>query len=85
MQITVNIPDELAAQLSARIAPTGVSIETYVEQLVTRQVDVANDPQRVKRLADLEEFFNKMASHADHIPILPESAFTRESFYADHD
>jgi hypothetical protein len=33
----------------------------------------------------MEEFFRVMAAHSDKIPQLPDEAFTRESFYRDHD
>ena len=33
----------------------------------------------------IEEFLDAMASHSDKIPVLPDEAFTRESFYQDHD
>jgi hypothetical protein len=39
----------------------------------------------VNKLANLEKFFEEMAAHSDKIPLLPDEAFTRESFYQDHD
>jgi len=32
----------------------------------------------------LNDFFDEMAAHSAKIPALPDEAFTRESFYADH-
>jgi hypothetical protein len=34
---------------------------------------------------DMKEFLDKMAEFSDKIPQLPDDAFTRESFYQDHD
>jgi len=34
---------------------------------------------------NIEEFLQKMSAHSDKIPQLPDEAFTRESFYQDHD
>jgi hypothetical protein len=34
---------------------------------------------------NMEEFLQKMAEFSDKIPRLPDEAFTRESFYQDHD
>ncbi len=33
----------------------------------------------------MKTFFKVMASNSDKIPQLPDDAFTRESFYQDHD
>jgi hypothetical protein len=34
---------------------------------------------------DMATFLREMASFSDKIPQLPDEAFTRESFYQDHD
>jgi hypothetical protein len=39
----------------------------------------------VDRLANLDKFFEEMAIHSDKIPLLPDEAFTRDSFYQDRD
>jgi hypothetical protein len=82
MQITVEIPDEFAAQVKAR----GQTPESYVRNLVEDAVRTAPatlPPAKSKR--NMEEFFRVMAAHSDKIPQLPDEAFTRESFYRDHD
>jgi hypothetical protein len=82
MQITVTIPDDFAAHVRAR----GLTPEGYVEGLIAEQAvssPVAADS--ANRLADLEVFFAEMAANSDKIPILPDEALTRESFYQDHD
>jgi hypothetical protein len=82
MRITVDIPDEFAAQVKAR----GLTPESYVRGLVedaVRTAPAALPMAKPKR--NMEEFFRVMAAHSDKIPQLPEEAFTRESFYQDHD
>jgi hypothetical protein len=82
MQITVTIPDELAAQVKAR----GLEPQSYVESLIddaARTTPATAGP--VKRKRDMEAFFRAMAAYSDKIPQLPDEAFTRESFYQDHD
>ncbi len=82
MQITVTIPDDFAAQVKAR----GLTPEGYVENLIAEQaITPPFSADTVDRLADLELFFKEMAAHSDKIPILPDEALTRESFYQDHD
>jgi hypothetical protein len=80
MQITVDIPDEAAAQAQAR----GLTPETYVRKLVEDAVRSAPLPA-AKPSMDMEKFFEAMSAYSDRIPELPDEAFTRESFYQDHD
>jgi hypothetical protein len=82
MQITVDIPDEFAAQVKAR----GLNPESYVRSLIEDAVRSAPaPPPRTRPKRDMEAFFKAMAANSDQIPVLPDEAFTRESFYQDHD
>jgi hypothetical protein len=82
MRITLEIPDELAAQAEAR----GLSTESYVRSLIDNAgLGLPTSLPPAKPKMDLEPFFKAMAAHSDHIPQLPDEAFTRESFYQDHD
>jgi hypothetical protein len=84
MQITVNIPDELAAELAAKVQSRGLALETYVEQLVVDQArQIAPGPPKKK--IDLDTFFAEMAKGMEDVPVPPDFAFTRESIYSDHD
>jgi len=81
MQITVDIPDEFAAQVKAR----GLTPEGYVRSLIDDAVRTAPVPlPPPKPKMNLEEFFRAMSAYSDKIPQLPDEAFTRESFYQDH-
>lgn len=82
MQITVEIPDDFAAQVKSR----GMSLEEYVRNLVedaVRAVPKGSGPAEPKM--DMETFIKEMARNSEEIPVLPDEAFTRESFYQDHD
>jgi hypothetical protein len=82
MQITIEIPDELAAKAEAR----GLTPESYVRSLIEDAVGTSPLPlPPAKPRMDMERFFEAMAAHSDKIPQLPDEAFTRESFYQDHD
>ena len=82
MRITIEIPDELAAKAEAR----GLTPESYVRSLIDSAVRTAPLPlPPAKPSIDMEQFFEAMAAHSDKIPQLPDEAFTRESFYQDHD
>lgn len=82
MQITVDIPDEFAALVQAR----GLTPEGYVRSLIDDAVRVAPAtaiPARPKM--NMQEFLERMAANSEAIPQLPDAAFTRASFYQDHD
>ena len=82
MQITVDIPDDFAAQAKAR----GLTPEDYVRSLVESAVH--SDPARTSprhSQREMDDFFRGMAQYSDKIPALPDEAYTRESFYRDRD
>jgi hypothetical protein len=82
MQITIEISDELAAKAEAR----GLTPESYVRSLIdsaVRTPPLALPPS--KPSIDMKTFLREMAANSDKIPQLPDEAFTRESFYQDHD
>jgi hypothetical protein len=84
MQITIEIPDELAAQAQAR----GLTLEVYVRSLIEGAAGSRPLPLPIPRhlpRIDTETFLSNMAKYSEKIPQLPEEAFTRESFYQDHD
>jgi hypothetical protein len=82
MQVTVEIPDELAAQVQAR----GQTPESYVRSLIDDAVRTAPEPLPPARpKMDIGEFIRAMSANSEKIPQLPDEAFTRESFYQDHD
>ncbi len=82
MQIMVTIPDEIATEAQAHgLTPAG-----YVEKLVARQGTASQPPLTVEeKLAKLDKFFDEISANSENIPLLPDEAFTRESFYSDHD
>jgi DNA-binding ferritin-like protein len=82
MEITVNIPDEVAEKARA----LGMSPESYVARLV---VGERNKPEpqlsTEERLANLRQFFRDMTKNSNKIPHLSDEALSRESFYQDRD
>jgi hypothetical protein len=78
MQVTVEIPDELAAQVQAR----GQTPESYVRSLIDDAVRTAPAPRPpAKPKMDIGEFIRAMSANSENIPQLPDEAFTRTSFY----
>ena len=84
MTIPIQIPDELAIQAAGR----GIGVAAYVEQILINQVATAKPVlPRLPRLtqAEIDAVLDGLAEFSDKIPILPDSAFTREAIYSDHD
>jgi hypothetical protein len=82
MQITIEIPDEFAAEVKSR----GLSPESYVRSLIEDAIRISPAPSGpASQKMDIETFLREMAAHSEKIPVLPDEAFTRESFYQDHD
>ena len=79
MQITLTIPDELAAQAKAR----GISVEEYVQRLLEEAGRKSPALQEPRTPEQLEAFFKAMAQGSQKLPALPTESFSRESFYED--
>jgi len=81
MVVTVNIPDELAAQAKAR----GLSLEAYVQEILTQQLAVrASETQQPRTTEEIRVWLDSLAQFSDKIPALPET-ISREWIYQDHD
>jgi|HubBroStandDraft_5_1064220.scaffolds.fasta_scaffold12614_5 hypothetical protein len=87
MQITVEIPDELAAQVQAR----GLAPKSYIEGLIADQAALLEArgslPDSSSDLSpdDFNASLDALARYSNKIPSLPIEAFTRESFYQDRE
>jgi hypothetical protein len=80
MQITVNIPDELAVQAESR----GLTVERFVEQVLQQQVPGEGPVNRPRSAEEVGRWLNSLARYSDRIPPLPE-VISREWLYQDHD
>jgi hypothetical protein len=81
MQITVDIPDQVAARAHA----LGVPIEEYVRDVLQREVPALPTTAKLKSPEEIRAWLDEMAQFSDQIPELPDEALTRESLYRDHD
>ena len=83
MTISMQIPDELATQAARR----GVDVKTYIEQILEEAAAakpvLPPSPRLTKE--ELAECFATLGQFSGQIPDLPDSTFTREEIYADHD
>ncbi|MGP8243050.1 MAG: hypothetical protein ACLQVN_00860 [Bryobacteraceae bacterium] len=79
MQITITIPEELAAQAEAH----GISVEVYVQGLVEEAGRKSLSPHTSRKPEQIEAFFAAMADGSQKLPPLRTETFTRDSFYRD--
>ena len=83
--IQLELRPEVEARLAAEAQAHGVDIEVYVESLLEQAVTAVTSQPRLRTREEMQAFYNVLAAHSDKIPQLQEEAFTRESFYQDHD
>ena len=82
MQVTVHIPDQLAARLET----SGTTPEHYIESLIAEDTKRSPaTPIQGKRKIDVRAFFESMDRLSRNVPYLPNEAFTREKIYQEHD
>ncbi|HSU32589.1 MAG TPA: hypothetical protein VLJ11_15255 [Bryobacteraceae bacterium] len=79
MQVTLTIPDDIAAQAQAR----GLSVEAYVQDLFEKALSDGQQPPHARTREEIKAFFRAMAEGSERLPKLPTAHFTRESFYED--
>jgi post-segregation antitoxin (ccd killing protein) len=80
MVVTVNIPDELAAQAKAR----GLSLEAYVQEILAEQLARPVQIRQPRTQEEIRIWLDSLAQFSDKIPPLPET-ISREWLYQDHD
>ena len=80
MEITVKIPDELAAKARAR----GLSVQAYIEEILARQLAEQSFPVHPPRTAgEIRAWLDSLAQFSEKIPPLP-ATISREWIYQDH-
>jgi len=80
MVVTVNIPDELAAQAKAR----GLSLEAYVQEILAQELARPAQTRQPRTPEEIRAWLDSLAQFSDKIPPLPET-ISREWLYQDHD
>ena len=84
--IQVQLSPEVEARIQAEARAQGIEAASYLKILIEKAVRANPGASRQAGTArDMHAFFEAMAANSDKIPQLPDEAFTRESFYQDHD
>lgn len=80
MEITLKIPDEIAARAKAR----GLKVETYIEEILAQQVGMHSSGTHPARTpTEIRAWLDSLAQFSDKIPPLPE-IISREWIYQEH-
>ena len=82
MTVTLQLKPEVEERLLIRAQERGVSLETYLADMIEAQV--LPGPKRRPTLSDFEADLEAIAEGTDDIPVLPPEALTREAIYGDH-
>jgi hypothetical protein len=80
MEITVKVPDELAAEAKAR----GLELQAYVEELLTQRTAAQRNQASPRTPQEIRAWLDALAQFSDKIPPLPET-ISREWLYQDRD
>jgi hypothetical protein len=79
MEISVKIPEKLAAQARAR----GLKLEIYVQEILARQAATEGEVSPPRTPEEIRAWLDSLAQLSDKIPPLPET-ISREWIYQDH-
>ena len=79
MEITLKIPDELAAQARAR----GLKLEVYIQEILAQKLGTPPGERQPRAPQEIRAWLDSLAQFSDKIPPLPET-ISREWIYQDH-
>ncbi len=81
MEITVKIPDELAALAKER----GLRLEAYIEELLAQRLGAQpSETRRPRTPEEIRAWLDSLAQFSDKIPPLPQT-ISRQWIYQEHD
>jgi hypothetical protein len=80
--IQIEVSPEVEQRFAAAAKAHGMEPSSYAKSLIE---SAATEAPPAKKTLDARAFLAAMAAFSDITPVLPEEAFTRESFYQDHD
>ena len=79
MEITLKIPDEIAALARAR----GLNLEVYIQEVLAQQLGNQPAKRQPRTPGEIRAWLDSIAQFSDKIPPLPET-ISREWIYQDH-
>ena len=82
MQVTLNIPEGVAAQAKRLGIPAEEFAQTLLEQAVPQ---VSEWHRRKMTEEEIQAWFDDLTRFSDKIPEMPGETFSRDMIYQDHD
>lgn len=84
MSISIELKPEVEERLEREAAAKGVSVESYVEELIEQQF---SRPPKTSQVGaeEVDHVLDSLAEGLDNRPVLPPEAYRRESIYLEHD
>jgi predicted DNA-binding protein len=83
MSISIELKPEIEERLEQEAAAKGVSVQSYVEELLEQQVS-QTDKISHAGAEEIDHVLDALAEGSENRPVLPSEAYTRESIYHDH-
>lgn len=84
--IQIELKPEIEARLVADAQAEGVEPSVYAGSMIERVYVRVNGARRPSRKPEeVRAWLDSLTQFSDKIPQLPDEAFTRESFYQDHE
>lgn len=77
--MTVDVSPEWVAILAEQARNRGLSLPLYVQTVL--EAHIASLPEVREELGSWDETLDALAENGEDLPLLPEEAYTRESFY----
>ena len=84
MLAKIEIEQEIAERLNALAKAKGMSVDEYLRKVIEADEDAVNPGAR-SSLEEFERDMDALAEGLEDLPVLPDEAFSRASFYEDHD
>jgi ribosomal protein L11 methylase PrmA len=85
MDMTLHVTSETAQRLMDQAQARGMELAAYAESVLEKTAANEGLDHRPKTRQEIEAFFAAMSENSQKLPQLPHEAFTRQSFYEDHD
>jgi predicted transcriptional regulator len=83
MSLSIELKPEVEERLEQEAAVKGVSVESYVEDLIEQQVSHSHKTSHISS-EEIDQVLDSLAEGSDERPILQPEAYTRDSIYQDH-
>jgi predicted DNA-binding protein len=83
MSLSFELKPEVEERLEQEAAAKGVSVESYVKDLIEQQFSQPHDTSYIAA-EEIDHVLDSLAEGSDDRLVMPSDAYTRESIYQDH-